>query len=621
MHRRLLPALFSAAFAMSAAAQSPGALQTGVDGATYVPPLAPMLTPKGATSELRDIVERFSADRGGLQRRWGLEFSAKRRVRFLEFYKGWQSRLRELDFDKLGQEGRIDYILLDRRIRQEVALLEREQKLWNESAPLLPFAGAIFELNDARRRMERIDSEKAAGTLVAITKEIDRTMKAVIAGLDTSRRATAATSVGTGDGGAKSAAPAPLKTTKVVAHRAFEIMNDLKTTLADWNRFYTGYDPMFGWWTRDPYRRADSMLTAYGRVLRERVVGFRPGEEEPIIGDPIGRDAIIAELRDELIVYDPEELVAVAEREFAWSEAEMKKAARDMGFGDDWKAALEKVKQTAVGPGEQPELIRKLAFEAIDFVTKRDLVTVPPLARDIWRIEMMTPEAQRVSPFFLGGEVIRVSYPTDGMTHEEKAMSMRGNNPGFSHATVHHELIPGHHLQGFMTSRYNSHRSAFGTPFWGEGWALYWEMLLWDQGFNATPEDRVGALFWRMHRSARIIFSLGFHLGTMTPQQAIDMLVDRVGHERANATAEVRRSFLGTYPPLYQLAYMMGGLQFRALHRELVESGRMSNKDFHDRILQGGRMPVEMVRARLTNAPLTRNYEPQWRYAGQLRLQ
>jgi uncharacterized protein (DUF885 family) len=622
MYRRLLPVLLSSSLAFSAAAQSTTALQTGVDGATYVPPLAPMLTPKGTTSELRDVVERFSADRSGLQRRWGLEYSPKRRDRFREFYKGWQSRLRELDFDKLGQEGRVDYLLLDRGIRQEVALLEREEKLWSESAPLLPFAAAIFELNDARRRMERIDSEKAAGTLVAITKDIDRTMKAVIAGLgtDTTRRATAASNGTSGDGGARNAAPAPLKTTKVIAHRAFEIMNDLKTTLADWNRFYTGYDPIFGWWARDPYRRADSMMTAYGKVLRERVVGFRPGEEEPIIGDPIGRDAIIAELRDELIVYDPEELVAIAEREFAWSEAEMKKAARDLGFGEDWKAALEKVKQTAVAPGEQPELIRKLAFEAIDFVTKRDLVTVPPLARDIWRIEMMTPEAQRVSPFFLGGEIIRVSYPTDGMTHEEKAMSMRGNNPGFSHATVHHELIPGHHLQGFMTSRYNSHRGAFGTPFWGEGWALYWEMLLWDLGFNATPEDRVGALFWRMHRSARIIFSLGFHLGTMTPQQAIDLLVDRVGHERANATAEVRRSFLGTYPPLYQLAYMMGGLQFRALHRELVQSGRMSNRDFHDRILQGGRMPVEMVRARLTNAPLTRNYEPQWRYAGDVRV-
>jgi uncharacterized protein (DUF885 family) len=358
-------------------------------------------------------------------------------------------------------------------------------------------------------------------------------------------------------------------------------------------------------------------MTAYYKTLRERIVGFKQGQPDPIIGDPIGRDAIIADLRDEMIAYDPEDLMKIAEIEFAWSEAEMKKAAKELGFGDNWKAALDKVKEKYVPPGEQPELIRRLAFEAIDFVEKRDLITVPPLARDIWRIEMMSPERQRVSPFFLGGEIILVSYPTDGMTHEEKMMSMRGNSPHLSHATVYHELIPGHHLQGFMNARYQAHRrAAFGTPFWTEGWSLYWEMLMWDQGFNSTPEDRIGALFWRMHRSARIIFSLGFHLGTMTPQQAIDYLVDRVGHERANAEAEVRRSFLGTYPPLYQLAYMMGGLQFRSLHQELVGSGRMTNKAFHDAVLHGGAMPVEMVRAMLTDAPLTRDYETQWLYRG-----
>ena len=154
-------------------------------------------------------------------------------------------------------------------------------------------------------------------------------------------------------------------------------------------------------------------------------------------------------------------------------------------------------------------------------------------------MEMMSPAAQKVSPFFLGGEVILVSYPTDSMADADKMMSMRGNNPHFSMATVHHELIPGHHLQGFMTSRYNAHRGAFSTPFWGEGWSLWWEMLLWDQGFPKTPEDRMGMLFWRSHRLARIIFSLNVHLGRMTPQEAIDLLVDRVGHERANAEAEV----------------------------------------------------------------------------------
>ena len=69
-------------------------------------------------------------------------------------------------------------------------------------------------------------------------------------------------------------------------------------------------------------------------------------------------------------------------------------------------------------------------------------------------------------------------------------------------------------------------------------------MKMWDMGFPRTPEERVGMLFWRAHRCARIIFSLKFHLGQMTAQQAIDFLVDRVGHERRNATAEVRRSAL-----------------------------------------------------------------------------
>ncbi len=105
--------------------------------------------------------------------------------------------------------------------------------------------------------------------------------------------------------------------------------------------------------------------------------------------------------------------------------------------------------------------------------------------------------------------------------------------------------------------------------FWGEGWALYWEMLFWDLDFPKTAENKVGMLFWRMHRAARIIFSLHFHLGQMTPEECIDYLVKRVGHELDNATAEVRRSFNGNDGPLYQAAYMLGGLQIRALRLEL----------------------------------------------------
>ena len=125
-------------------------------------------------------------------------------------------------------------------------------------------------------------------------------------------------------------------------------------------------------------------------------------------------------------------------------------------------------------------------------------------------------------------------------------------------------------------------------------------------------------LFWRMHRCARIIFSLKFHMGQMTPEEAIDFLVDKVGHERFSAEGEVRRSFNGNYSPLYQAAYMLGGLQLRALHKELVESGKMTDREFHDRILKGGSIPIAMVRVFLTNPDVKRDFAPTWRFAGEV---
>jgi uncharacterized protein (DUF885 family) len=140
-------------------------------------------------------------------------------------------------------------------------------------------------------------------------------------------------------------------------------------------------------------------------------------------------------------------------------------------------------------------------------------------------------------------------------------------------------------------------------------------------GFPKTSEDRVGFLTWRMHRCARIVFSLSFHLGTMTPQQCIDYLVLNVGFERDNATAEVRRSFGGSYGPLYQLSYMMGGQQLWALRKELVDTGKMTNRQFHDAILKENRIPIAMVRASLSKQKLTRDYVCDWKFYGPSPLQ
>ena len=557
-----------------------------------VPALEPLLG--GSDSRMAAVVSRFSADRAALGRRYGTPWSAERRERMRTFFQGWRDRLGELDFASLGQEGQLDWVLLDNELRYQLHELDRERGLFEEMASLIPFADVIIGLQDARRRLEPVEPRAAGEEMARLAERVADARDSLEGRLSR------------GD-----AVPSP-----IVGLRAADAVDALAAALGDWHDYHAGYDPVFTWWVRAPYGATTSALEDYARLLRERVVGYREGEDPPIVGDPIGAEGLEADLRHEMIPYSPAELISIAEREYTWCVERLKESSRELGYGDDWLAALEHVKTLHVEPGAQPALILDLYEQSVAFLKQRDLVTIPPLAEEVWRMEMMSPERQKVSPFFLGGEVIQVSYPTDEMDHADKLMSMRGNNEHFSRATVHHELIPGHHLQGFMSSRYNAHRQLFRTPFWHEGNALYWEFRLWDLGFPRGPEDRMGMLFWRTHRAARIIFSLSFHLGRMTPDEAVDFLVERVGHERANAEAEVRRSFNGSYPPLYQAGYMLGGLQFRALHEELVESRRMTEREFHDAILQGGPMPVEMVRARLRGDPLDPDHRPSWRFAG-----
>jgi uncharacterized protein (DUF885 family) len=544
-------------------------------------------------SRLRGVIEKFTEDYGNLNRFYTARESPNRYQRLKQFYIDWISFLNRQNFDSLNHDEQIDYLLFKNYLNHEIKEQDRYALQLLEMSPLIPFAKTITDLEDMRRKLETIDSAKTAALLNDLNKTILQTQKSIEAG-------------------------AIAKPKRTVANRAAQTVASLRNTLKNWFNFYNAYDPQFTWWNSEPYKTVDAALANYQNFVSEKLVGIRADDKVTIIGDPIGREALLQELEYEMIPYTPEELIELANKEFAWCETEMKKASAAMGYGDDWKKALEAVKNKYVEPGKQPELIRNQAYEAIEFVEKNDLVTIPKIARESWRMEMMSPARQLIAPFFLGGETILVSYPTDTMTHEQKMMSMRGNNPYFTHAVTFHELIPGHHLQGFMANRYRPYRQIFRTPFSVEGWALYWEFLLWDLGFQKTPEQRVGALFWRMHRCARIIFSLSFHLEKMTPQQAVDFLVERVGHERDNALGEVRRSFAGDYGPLYQIAYMMGGLQFYNLHRDLVDSKKMTNKQFHDAILREGQIPVEMVRAILTNQKLTKDFKSNWRFYGGL---
>ncbi|MBV8252750.1 MAG: DUF885 family protein [Chitinophaga sp.] len=546
-----------------------------------------------AESPVTELIQRVDADVNGLNKVYIFRNSPEYFNRMGIYYNDVLKELQKIDFKSLSVGEQVDYILLQRNIRQELGTLQTNAHLYTQIKPLIPFADDIMTLQIKRRRGEKPDAQQVA----IVLGKVQSGLEAALAGADKQTGYSA-----------------------VAYRKAAEVVNELQKGLQNVYDFYYGYDPQFTWWVKDPYRKTDSLLAKYSDQL-DNVLADKADKSldaSGIKGTPIGKEALEELLQFEMIPYAPEDLVAIANKEFAWCDTEMKKAAAAMGYGSDWKKALEKIKENHVAPGDQPALINRLANEAIRYVEERNLVTIPELAKESWRMYMLTKEQQRFAPFFLGGPSILIAYPTMDMDEAAKEMSLRSNNYGFAHATVFHELIPGHNLQGYMNQRYKLYRQEFNTPFSVEGWALYWEMLLWDKGFHATPEEKVGALFWRMHRCARIIFSLNYHLGKWTPQQCIDFLVDRVGHERFSAESEVRRSFTGGYGPLYQIAYMMGGLQLRALHKEMVDSGKMTELAFHDTFLHEGAIPIEMFRAIITKQVLSPDYKSQWRFADHL---
>lgn len=534
----------------------------------------------------RKLIEQYSADEASLKFKYRNPTSTTTLNRLAEFYSVWKTRAARHSFEGLGIDERIDVLLLREQTQQKYDRIQRELARVEVVDRVVPFLQPLYQMLEAHEKTRESNARQIAETMESVSSRIDSFDSSIVQLFADSNQ--------------------------TVLARAIEKQSDLQRALDEFDHFHRGYDPEYSWWVDRPFTKLKDRLKKHEDLLKSALYGGRD-PESVLIGKPIGKQALQEELAHEFIPYSPEELIEIANQELIWCDNEMRKAARELGY-NNWKDAQEHVKSRFVPPGQQPRLINELANEAVGYLESNNLITVPAVAKETWRMRMMSPARQKMSPYFLGGPTILVSYPTDTMDHRDKLMSLRGNNPHFARATVHHELIPGHHLQFFMNKRNKPYRQAFNSPFWLEGWAVYWEMLLWDLGFARSAEDRIGMLFWRKHRCARVIFSLNYHLKQMTAGECVDFLIERVGHERNNAMAEVRRSIQGGYGPLYQAAYLIGALQFRRLHEEFVQSGKMTNREFHDSVLKENSLPVELLRAKLSGTEPGSDFRPGWKF-------
>jgi uncharacterized protein (DUF885 family) len=277
-----------------------------------------------------------------------------------------------------------------------------------------------------------------------------------------------------------------------------------------------------------------------------------------------------------------------------------REAARELDPDADLPSVLERLKSDQPATFDDAlEGYRDVMRRARTYLIKHDLVTIPP---DETIDVIATPEYLRsVMPFAAYFEPARFDADQRGLyvvtpAVDDDPNAMREHYWASISNTSIHEAYPGHHLQLSVASRHPSlTRMLTDAPEFVEGWGMYSEQMMREEGFDAGPAFRVSMYTDAVWRACRIILDVRMHRGELTPDEAVDFLVEHTGFEEANARAEVRRY---TYTPGYQLSYLLGKVLILGLREEerRRRGAGFSLKAFHDALLRHGSLPISYHR-------------------------
>ncbi len=237
------------------------------------------------SGELRGAIERYETDRSSLLRAAAAPGSPKRDERIREFTSGWVDRLGRLDFDRLGRDGQVDFLLFRNHLNHELRQVEIRAHERAEWEPMVPFARPILDLEAARRELKPMDWAKVAGDLNRLAKEIDESRRKLEREAPGRDRAQAQ--------------PDAARAARVrAANRALASVEGLRNTLRTWFAFYDGYDPLFSWWMQEPYKVADQALQAHAASLRQRFGASAAGAGATPVSEAAGGAVAVGPVRE-----------------------------------------------------------------------------------------------------------------------------------------------------------------------------------------------------------------------------------------------------------------------------------------------------------------------------------
>jgi uncharacterized protein (DUF885 family) len=316
---------------------------------------------------------------------------------------------------------------------------------------------------------------------------------------------------------------------------------------------------------------------------------------------PLGRERY-----DELVVrrafdgLDADRILEIGWEQLGLQRAARTAAAQEVDPTVDEATVIDRLKSDHPATFDEAlDAYRAAMLRARQHLIEHDIVSVP----DDERIEVIPTPAylRRVMPFAAYFDAPKFDLNPQGIyivtpSVDGDRSAMREHNRSSISNTSIHEAYPGHHLQLSVAGRHPSlSRLTTQAPEFVEGWGMYSEQMMREQGFDAGPNFRLSMHTDAIWRACRIILDVRMHRGEIGVDEAAAWLVEQTGFETAHARAEVRRY---TYTPTYQLSYLLGKvllLQLREDERRKLGDA-FTLRGFHDTLLRNGSLPISFHR-------------------------
>jgi uncharacterized protein (DUF885 family) len=339
---------------------------------------------------------------------------------------------------------------------------------------------------------------------------------------------------------------------------------------------------------------ARTAIAEYGRTLTASLEG---GSDDWALGREHYDELVDLRAFDGL---DADAILEIGEDQLEMNKAARIRAAREIDDSVDEATVIDRLKRDQPKTFEEAlDAYRNVMVRARQHLIDHDIVTVPSDER----IEVIaTPEYLRnVVPFAAYFSPPKFDAKPKGIyivtpSIGDDPNAMREHNFSSISNTSIHEAYPGHHLQLAVANANPSlTRLVTDAPEFVEGWGMYSEQMMREQGFDAAPNFRLNMHTDAIWRACRIILDVRMHRGEIGVDEAIAFLVEQTSFEEANARAEVRRY---TYTPTYQLSYLLGKVLLLGLRAD--EQARLGDafslRDFHDTLFRNGSLPVSFHR-------------------------